>query len=388
MGIIEHNDMSCITYNLSSLNYVLATSVSNQPTNKVFSVNAQMNDNDEHQKKTLTVFADVERDQSFGQHYKYNKNCMLSVNTESNKKQLVHALYPVDQCYYKSAIYKVGKAVRTGTTYDFQNITNHKLDSCEQLSCMTQIDNTIYCLQAPSKYGKYDIDQDIYSFLSANNGIVSANASLISVAIYDKTAIQSALDENNIDKLQSIAVRRNVLSVQHNMIYEIPGQVYNDYDSGNIAATTYKCKNSLNSLYDMCHTTSSNLLYTRKYTNISHCGNQLFLTYNDCVSYGDEYKLSDELSNSQFGYNCDKVEIIDQINRFSTASGHNTNVYDIVIYTDLFNSMKQKKIQNNDDLTTKVCNTLQDELKHIVSDITKKLAPINTQLMNVHIVDI
>ena len=78
------------------------------------------------------------------------------------------------------------------------------------------------------------------------------------------------------------------------MIYEIPGNIYNDYDSSNIAANTFKCKNMLNSTYDMEHTSHKVLTHARKYDRIDHCNKQVYMTYHDNIDY------SNKMSNPAF----------------------------------------------------------------------------------------
>ena len=77
-------------------------------------------------------------------------------------------LYDSSEVFYKSAIYGKGKSQRTDTTFDFQNITNHKLSS--QLCSVLRIDNIIYALEGATPYGHYGITEDIYAHMSSNNG--------------------------------------------------------------------------------------------------------------------------------------------------------------------------------------------------------------------------
>ena len=54
-------------------------------------------------------------------------------------------MYDSMQPYYKSAIYKKGKSLRDGTTYDFQDVTNHKLSS--SLLDICHVDNIMYAIE-------------------------------------------------------------------------------------------------------------------------------------------------------------------------------------------------------------------------------------------------
>ena len=370
------------TYTVKQLNFAFATVADGRPANKVFSITVQ---DSNAKKKNIMLFADVERLQKFDRTSKFNKNCLLSVDSNAdNKGNLVHALYETSQNFYKSAIYAKGKMARTETTYDFQNITNHKLIDDQQLTSAIQVDNILYGLQQKSVYGRYDIATDIYSYISANNGMTLPISPTISTAIYNRNAIQEALSNDSIEDLQRNAVSANLNTIEYNMIYEIPGNVYNDYDSGNIAANTFKCKNNLNAEYDMMHNENYGLKHARDYTSIQHCNNQVYLTYNDNINYGTDCNKIEDLS-TQYGFKCDKIELLNQMNRYAKLSGHKTNLYSIAIYTDLFKKLNSLTAVRDRSI---ISEKLKKELKNVVRDMTQKLAPVNTQLFSVNVVDI
>ena len=158
------------------------------------------------------------------------------------------------------------------------------------------------------------------------------------------------------------------------MLFEIPGNIYNDYGSGNIAANTYKGKNAFDSAYDMSHSDKNVLEHARDYKHIGSCGNQVYLTYTDNVSYTDKSSSAME-ADGLYGTDFDKVEMLGSINRFANLNGHKANLYSIVINTDLF-----KYITNN---RQKIVDNIKTEIQHNVQKIVEKLAPVQTQLLSV-----
>ena len=52
--------------------------------------------------------------------------------------------------------------------------------------------------------------------------------------------ISDDIINDNIDDLAADAVSVQLENIEYNMLFEIPGNIYNDYGSGNIAANTYK----------------------------------------------------------------------------------------------------------------------------------------------------
>lgn len=239
----------------------------------------------------------------------------------------------------------------------------------------------LYALQPASEYGRYNIDCDIYSWISVNNGYELPPNTYISTALYNKAAIVSAIDANDSTMLQENAVCANLTCIKYNMVYEIPGHQYNDFESGNIAANTFKCKNAFNSLYNMCHSNSNFMLNNaRQYTNIGNCNKQVYMTYKDNIDYKKDGTLT---SNKQsFDMKCDQVELLGTMNRYANFSGHKTNLYSITVNTDIFNCISKSNIGDA------IKKSLKAEIRHATRRIVEKLAPVNTQLLSVYVNDI
>jgi len=197
----------------------------------------------------------------------------------------------------------------------------------------------MYTLEPKTQYGRYSIKCDIYSYISANTGFVLPPNSLISTAIYDISAIDKAIKQDDIDLLQKTAVSANLSNIHYNMLYEIPGTVYNDYESGNIAANTFKCKNAFNSIYNMEHNEEQTLNNARNYINVNNCNKQVYLTYNDNISYADNMSNPTQKDDGYANIKCEHVEMLGAMNRYANLNGHKSNLYSIAIYTNIFNCM-------------------------------------------------
>ena len=157
-------------------------------------------------------------------------------------------------------------------------------------------------------------------------------------------------------------------NIEYNMVFEIPGNIYNDYSSGNIAANSYKGKNAFDSAYDMSHSDKNVLEHAREYKHIGNCGNQVYLTYSDNISYADK-SSSPTSSDGLYGTDFDKVEMLGNINRFANLNGHKSNLYSIVINTDLFNGISGTNRQS-------IIDNIKTEIQHNVQKIVEKLAPV------------
>lgn len=287
----------------------------------------------------------------------------------TNNGQMYHNLYDSDDVLYKSAIYKTSKTARTGTTSDFQNVVN--IPSAP-LIYGTQVENTIYALQAPSIKGhvNYDPYQTILSTYMTSSQMHDAlnNAADISTVIYDYDAIEKGLS-STIDPIS--AILSTMTDIKYNMILEIPGNVKNDYQSSNIAANTFKAKNQYNQKYDMTHDNKYKLANCRNYISIDKCNNQVYLKYYDNQQYGHSTNISSTQTNR---FKHQNIEVISNINRYVNLVGHKSNLYSIAITTDMISNISEK-VQKN----------VINEIKNITRDIVEKVAPVNTQLFDIYV---
>ena len=315
----------------------------------------------------MVFIGDVERTDAIDKDSSYNL-LSLSANVPSYNN-MIHNIYSSDQPFYTSAIYKYGKTQRTGMTYDFQNIFATKLSS--QLYSPIQLKNSIYMLQHATPYGHYDIDKDIYSYLSNDNGLTLPLQNSIKTCTYDKQYIREQLNKDMpIDSNK--AIKNTYDKINFNMIYELPIDVYNDYYSSNVAANTIKTKNQYNAEYDMEHDSKHVLIHARDYTSIDNCGHEIYLKYYSNIDYSNS-QTSSLNETQQYGITLENVEVIRGINRYLNNVGHKSHVYSVIVNTDMLSSVTQESIKSN----------LKSEIQNCVRQIVTSLAPAQTQLLHV-----
>ena len=63
----------------------------------------------------------------------------------------------------------------------------------------------------------------------------------INTDIYDVAKLSAAL--MSPADIPANVVKRKFTDIKYNMLYEINGSIYNDYEGGSIAANTFKAKN-------------------------------------------------------------------------------------------------------------------------------------------------
>lgn len=100
------------------------------------------------------------------------------------------------------------------------------------------------------------------------------------------------------------------------MLYEINGSMYNDFESGNIAASTFKAKNHLDCTYSMQHNEQHKLKDARDYVEIDKCNDLVYLKYYDNTRYENDGKAS--TGNDMHGFSNQGIEVLSKINRFKS----------------------------------------------------------------------
>lgn len=314
---------------------------------------------------------------------KYNKNSLYSKSTHT----IYYPMYDSMQPYYKSAIYKKGKSLRNGTTYDFQDVTNHKLSS--SLLDICHADNIMYAIEPKNQYGRYSLSCDIWSWISVDHGYMDVPLKKINTDIYDVAKLSAAL--MSPADIPANVVKRKFTDIKYNMLYEINGSIYNDYEGGSIAANTFKAKNQYNSTYDMLHDSNYKLKNARDYIGIGACNNNIYLKYYDTVNYPNSGSPSQPNTN-KYGFCYPNVEVIKAINRYESFNAHKTNLYSIVIKTDMLNAVHEKMmdIKNVDyaiikALEQQIVDRMCLDISNGVKSITRLLQPAHTQLYAVYV---
>ena len=340
--------------NITRLNYIVASGK-----NIAFNIDADQDN--------MLYFGNYEGSSKFSKYYDYNMICL------SSQQGMLYNMYSVNNVFLKSALYCKGKGNRTNTTYDFYPITNHKLSS--QLTNMIQIEGTYYGLGDFTVQGKYKIKDDIYSFLSIDNGYCEyPPTNIIETILYDREYIHQQLNSQlSIDP--DHVVLSALSNINYNQLFELPGNLFNDYQSTNMATNTFKTKNQYNSLYTMEHDDSSILAHARQYVAVDCCNNQLYLKYYDRVDYKDENSEPEyERRLNKFDFTYQHIEGIYSLNRLYNSEKHKSNLYSIAVRTNILRDMSEKLSAN---ITAEIQNTTRL--------LAERLMPAHTQLFNVYV---
>lgn len=283
----------------------------------------------------------------------YNKGCLFK--QIDNNISIYQGLYNAKDFFYKTVGYK-------------HNTFDHKLKE-NNISNIIQINNYIYALKDSTKRGVSMLNNDIYTLLSANDCQATIDESIISTYTFNidsiRNIIQNKLSYTDNDYLNIDATSPNY-NLQYNQILETPGNRPVDYDSGYYPANIFKCKNNYDNLYNENYNIDNdNTIPGRQYISIDKCNNQIYLKYKNS------------------GEQTENVETIVGLNRYETLDPHKTNMYNIDIACE--------KIFNNADLNDdtkeykKILDLFKQEIKNCVAEICKKIAPADTQLINVNV---
>lgn len=306
---------------------------------------------------------------TFSQHEETN-----STSYKSNGTRLVHNIYDSEDVYYKSAIYSRPISKRDSTTYDFVNSFSYNMPS--SLTNIEKIGNTLYSYANLYTNGHVRISSDSYSFLSIDNGSSSLYDVSVATVTYDKQKIKDVLSTNPEELTSTNVTLCSYIGVNYNMLYEFPGNIWNDYTSGNIAANTLRCKNHLDSSYNMNHDDTYVFKNCRKYIGILPCNNQLYLKYIDTEQYQKNGQSSNvRSSNTTKTY--EFIEGVDSITRYSNRDGNKSSLYSLKITTKLVDA---NRINNN-----AVLDTIKTSIKSISYQLAKKLQPVTSELINVYL---
>ena len=316
-------------------------------------------------------------DSEFDKHKKQNKTA-FKCNGE-----LIHNMYDSQDMFYKSAIYDKSKSIRDGTTYDFKNVFSHNLST--SLTSIVQVNNTLYTYEKLSQYGHVEISVDSYSYLAEkDNGSVELPNKTIETYTYDKGVISDliaySIDPENNEKPEPGTEIKDVLKgIEYNTLFEIPGTIQNDYDSGNIAANSFKGKNHLNSLFDMDHDESYILKNAREYIGLGNCNNQIFLKYYDNINYSSTNNTINSSKSDQSNKSTiPQIETFAYISRYANLNGHKSNLYSLKISSQILD-------KNNLNIGNEILEKIKNNIKVQVRAIVEKIQPAHTQLFNIYL---
>lgn len=358
------------------------------------------NPDDNTTKKCVYVLNQDKEDDSFNINRQSNKTALKFKNEQDDGPySIIHNMYNTKDMFYKSAIYDKGKSERTDTTYDFKNIFLHALS--QPYKDVIQVQNTLYAIADFSEYGHINISSDSYQFLAQDNNSITLPYEKIQTYLYNKNIVSKlvnkALDNTEQTRLSALSV--SITGINYDTMLEIPGSIYNEHDSGNIAANTFKGKNQYNSLFSMAHDnanslTNVNLKNARQYIKIDNCNNQIYFKYYDNKKYQHQSSNAstkpkqvqvscNTTSSGQTYGSFQNIESIDYISRYANQYGHKSNLYSVVVKTDIFNEDLNTAWGNMDpEDKAKTQSMLKNNITNFVKTVTKRLMPAHTQLFS------
>lgn len=298
--------------------------------------------------------------------------------------ELIHNMYDSQDMFYKSAIYDKSKSIRDGTTYDFKNVFSHNLST--SLTSIIQVNNILYTYEKISQYGHIEISVDSYSYLAEkDNGSVKLPNKIIETYTYNIDVISDLIDysidsEHNEKPESGTEIKDTLRGIEYNTLFEIPGTIQNDYDSGNIAANSFKGKNHLNSLFDMDHDEQFILKNAREYIGLGKCNNQIFLKYYDNINYSLGINNTIELmkSNQSNNSTIPQIETFAYISRYANLNGHKSNLYSLRINSQILD-------KNNINIKNEILEKIKNNIKVQVRAIVEKIQPAHAQLFNIYL---
>lgn len=357
--------------------------------------------------KLKTYFAGHDQNDIFDSKKQYNKNALKDKNGK-----IYYNMFDTEDAYFKSFIYRKSMSERNGTGSDFQNITNHKLSEANtQIINVINANNFIYMLESKTEKGHYDglhlnknwyDAEDIYDWKMqyGENSNYQLELNDISTTIYNYNYISSCISSKR-DIPQEIDPEKAKLStftnIKYNTFYEINGNIYNDYESGNLAANTYKAKNQFDYCYNMSHGKCANdtandiLCFARNYIEIDKCNNQVYLKYTTNQHYSSltsegKTEVGDPKYMPGLTLGGQQIEVIKSINRYENDDNHKSNMYSININTNLIESIEKfnsEKITN--DKISVITNNIKNEIYNNVRNLAERIQPAHTQLLKVKI---
>lgn len=340
----------------------------------------------ERDKKQYQYILNIQKndDQFDKNNYTSNIACLSIDNT------LYHNMYSTAKTFYKSALYNRPQSQRDNTTYDYSNIFSRNIT--ESLTTITKVDDIMFSYIPLSPNGHIDIEVDSYSFISIDNGYFLDKLPdyEISTCLYNRNNLKNLIDayRNNLQYDPNSIIDKHILGINYNMIFEIPGNIQNDFDSGNTAANSILGKNQYNSLYTMSHTENQyDLLNCREYVDIDSCNTQLYLKYYDNINYSmteiDNKYLSASIERSQkskYNTHIQHIETIANINRYTNSNARKTNLYSLKLDMEVLNNPYKYKLSLSEDERKILKSNIKTNIRNIVS----KMTPAQTQLFEIY----
>jgi hypothetical protein len=369
-------------FNITSFNYLASGK-----TEKLFNLDLEL---DGVKYPGMVFIADIDENNDV-------MNGIVNANRFSLKLSdgtIIHALYDIKDTCIKSTIKKVRSSDSSydGNSDDYLDIYAPVLES--DILGFCQLGDYAYCMTDKTKVGPTMqstnlLDQRKLTPTDDINGTkynFKLSEKTLNTYLYDQPSIEhSTISDYFIPKT-------NLKNLKYNYIIEVPQTniVNNDYSAGDILGDIFICKNEFDYSYSMDMPDSDTLSVSRKYLGLGTCGDRIYLKFIDNVDYSTSEvdDNSAEIINKQMydssktrNYPFQKVESLDSINRFKSATAHKSNMYSLKIKNTGIESL-------NDDSNPKLkalYNKIKMDMDNSIRDIAKKVCPVNTELFNIQV---
>lgn len=341
---------------------------------------------------TTTFFGDVGMYESMSDKYGQNKASFYNIDND----HIVHNMYELTKTPLKTTLTRISKN---------GNIDIYVSPISSDFIHLVQFQNYAYGLtpmsyDAPTMINIVDAattkyDSSYYYQLSASNNqtfcYFQPNDLSAGISTYEEWLPENIDDVDDLkSKMSAIFnVRQDLSGLMYNKLIEIPEDtIYNEYQKGYIQCDQILMKNHLDYTYTLSigSDTYSSISGCREYCNIGVCGNQLYATYRNNISYQkkssetidglvNRYSLSALQPKNSYTYQY--IEVINSWNKYdaSKVEGHKSSMFSISL---IDTGLNESSI--NEDAKQKLRQNITNSIRTIVDAIS----PANTQLFNVY----
>ena len=217
------------------------------------------------------------------------------------------------------------------------------------------------------------------SELSAGGAPVSSLQEYFSQFSGDSAVLQGKIDEYFGDTRELSGVRYNhVLGLYHtNTQRKSDARNLTDFENGNVYADIYALKNTLDSTYSTRMPSADEVDGCREYTGLSQSRGNLYLKFQDDVQYrGDSGWFDAHVPEKR---TWQKIEQFQPVNVNSASQAkHKSHFFSIRL-----NGTGIPDLGVGDEALV----ALKNDIDNAIKTITRRVAPANTQLLDVQIED-
>lgn len=244
---------------------------------------------------------------------------------------------------------------------------------------ISKLDNSTYILTPPvDKTALFNVSNLERKHLDNTNIVEDLTYNLeLSGKNYKPSLYNPIINDNVISA--NWKVDNNINAIKNNVVLELQNSSrWNNYEEGEVHGDFITCKCAYNSNYSMdMQDNGEKLKTTRHYDGLDVCANTVFMKFTDVNETGKCENLPYQKIETIGGNDTNTGKI----NRLDNNIIHKSNLYSLNIKNTKLNSINTE----NENLKQLKSNIIQD-LTNNISDIAKKLCPVDSQLFEVNFV--